>query len=454
MQLRQALDISRGDVAAIIGAGGKTTLLVGLGYELAGIGWRVLATATARIPIEQLDLYPCAMPHDRGARAISDALSEHQFVFLYDRSSRLTDTICGPGDEWTRELLDSVDSDVLLVEADRASGMPFKAPYGSEPWIPPETTLVVPVASLAALGKPLDDAHVYNPTAMVERYGFVENSPVKSPWLAQVLRDDKLGLKHVPAGARVVVYLNRTPERGFLRGRARMIARLSLQSPRIQAVVLGDARGAEPAYEVQRAIGAIVLAAGDKADKMLTSKTGGRPRLTRVTDMLMRSRISHIRVAAGSRSREVRAAVKPLGVKVVTSRAGRSQRANANASPGRDELPAGFPDALLLHGEALAALKAGLRAMPSHVAAVLVALGDQSRMQPRTVYHMLTAYARGAGDLLVPQLDDGIGQPLLVGRRYWRDILALKRSDDLGVAIARYQDQLALVDVRSRALVT
>ena len=30
--------------------------------------------------------------------------------------------------------------------------------------------------------------------AMIEKYGFVENSPVKSPWLAQVLRDEELGI--------------------------------------------------------------------------------------------------------------------------------------------------------------------------------------------------------------------------------------------------------------------
>ena len=452
MQLRQAFGVSRGEVAAFVGAGGKTSLLVGLGYELAEDSWRVLATATTRIPVAQLDLYPCALPYDCGAATISAALSEHQFVFLYDRSSLRGDTVRGPGDEWMRSLLDSVDSDVLLVEADQAQGKPLKAPYGDEPRIPPDTTLVVPVASLAALGKPLDAEHVYNHNAIVERFGFVENSAVKSPWLAQVLRDEQLGLRHVPPKARVVIFLNRTPKRGFLRGRARMIARLSLQNPRIQAVALGEVRGAQPVYEVQRAVGAIVLAAGANASGMVSPMRGIRCPLRQVTEVMVRSRISHIRVAAGACASQARKAVKPLGIKVVASRA-RSPQDRARGKGGRDlGFVSDFPKDLHCGGEELAALKLGIRAMPEHVAAVMLVKGDHAQLTPRTIYHLLTAFARDEGDLLLPRLEFGISQPLLIGRRHWQNILALGRRDNLADVIEGSRAQLTHVDIRRRAL--
>ena len=57
MKFREAFGIEKGDVVALIGAGGKTTLMVGIGYELAEAGWRVLATTTARMPEEQLGPY-------------------------------------------------------------------------------------------------------------------------------------------------------------------------------------------------------------------------------------------------------------------------------------------------------------------------------------------------------------------------------------------------------------
>ena len=91
-----------------------------------------------------------------------------------------------------------MDSDILLVEADHAQGRPFKAPLLDEPRIPAETSLVVSVASLSALGAPLNADHIYNPGPMIKKYGFVADSPVKSPWLAQVLRDEELGIKRNP----------------------------------------------------------------------------------------------------------------------------------------------------------------------------------------------------------------------------------------------------------------
>ena len=429
MQFEKALDVARGDVVAFIGAGGKTSLMVALGYELAECGWRVLATTTTGLSTSQLDLFPCAMPAFANPRAISQALTERQFVLLHDqiRAGR----VFGPPIEWTRRLLDSVDSDVLLVEADEAAGLPFKAPFAGEPQIPLETSLVIAVASLSALGAPLDSDHVYNPAAMIERYGFVENSPVKSPWLAQVLRDEELGLRGVPAKARVVIFLNQTPERGFMRGRARMIARLSLQNDRVKAVALGSVRGAEPVFELQRRVGALVLATGASPckddERMLLPAEGGRPAIAKIAEMALRSRIDHIRLVTGSRAAEVRAATRHLGVKVVHDRAYRT-------------------------GGTVSALKAGLRALPAPLSAVLVMPGDQARLQPKVIYHILAAYARGAGDFIVPRYGARSGYPALIGSRYWSEILKLPRHSDFRAIVRRFVDEIAFLNVDSDSI--
>ena len=226
--------------------------------------------------------------------------------------------------DWTRQLLDSVDSDILLVEADGARGLPLKAPYEHEPVIPPETSLVIPIASLSVLGQPLDDEHIYNPQAMIDRYGFTEGSRVKSPWVAQVLRDEALGLQGVPEDARVIAFLNQTPEQGYYRGRARMIARLALQSKRLYGVAIGSVRGASPVYEVQRSVGAIVLAAGLSSrmgqPKVLLPWSDGKTIIEHIVEQLIRVRIPQINVVVGHYGDEVKRLVKPLGVKVVQNR--------------------------------------------------------------------------------------------------------------------------------------
>lgn len=402
MKLRQAFNITRGDVVSLIGAGGKTATLVSLAHELADEGWRVLTTTTVRVDEQLLSLAPSAVHIGAGANTISSALGEDRFVFLYE--SIRYGKVDGLSPGRIRWLLDSVDSDVLLIEADSAHGLPLKAPYPHEPTIVPETTLVVPCASLTALGQPLDDDNIYNAKAMIERYGFYEESPVKSPWVAQVLRDEELGLRGVPPKAQVIAWLNATPAAGYLRGRARLIARLILRSPRVYGVALGSARSADPVCEVQRSIGAIVLAAGMSRrmgqPKLLLPWSGGKPILEHILAQLILSRLDHITVITGHSSAEVRAIADRVGVESVHN-------------------------AKYQTGEMLSSLKAGLKAMPDHVAAALIVLGDQPRIQPKVISQILTAYAEGAGDIIAPSYQMRRGHPILIDRRYWNEILDL-----------------------------
>ncbi len=424
MKLQRAFDVVPGDVVAFIGAGGKTSTLIGLGYELAEAGLRVLATTTTRIGADQLGLMPHALPLGRSAVEVSAALGQHRFVFLYD-SLRLG-KVYGPACEVIPKLLDSVDSDVMLIEADGARGLPLKAPRPHEPVIPPEATLVVPIASLAVLGQPLDEAHVYNAAAIDDRYGFGLGNRVKSPWVAQVLRDEELGLKGVPDRARVVAFLNQTPPHGYLRARARLIAQFILRAPRVQGAALGSVRGVDPVYEVQRRVGAVVLAAGLSRrmgqPKVLLPWSDRKTILEHILEQLVLARVPHIVVVTGHRADEVESRAARLGVPTVRN-----------------------PD--FAAGEMLSSLKVGLQALPAQVSAALVVLGDQPRIQPRVIADVLTAYAEGAGHIVAPSYQMRRGHPILIDRRYWPEILSLPPGGAPRDVINRHSDQVAYVNV-------
>lgn len=426
MKFKQAFDISRGDVVAFVGAGGKTATMLALGRELRDEGWRVLATTTAAIREEQLGMMPHVMPFDADHAKISDALSEHGLVFL--RAMVSSGRVYGPAPQWTRRILDNVDSDVLLIEADGASGMPLKAPHEDEPYIPEEATLVVPMASLRALDKPLDDEHVYNPQAMIDKYGFYPGSRVRSPWIAQVLRDDELGLRGIPPKARVVAFINQTPDDGYLRNRARLIAKLALKSPRMQGVALGSGEVDNPVSEVQRAVGAIVLAGGKSSrmgePKVLLPWHSGKTIIEHIVSQLMKARIAPVHVITGYYASDVKRTVKSLGVKTVHNRAHK-------------------------HGDMLSSLQTGLRSMPDNIAAVLVVLGDQPRIQPKVVYEVLKAYSEGAGDLIAPSYKMRRGHPILIGRRYWKELLDLRLDKSPRDVINAHADDIAYVNVDS-----
>lgn len=424
MKLHHAFNTARGDVVAFIGAGGKTSTLVSLGYELAEAGWRVLATTTTRIGQEQLELFPRCMTPDSGSEAISEALNEHNFVFLYDAIKE--EKVYGPGTDWIPRLMDAVDSDVMLIEADGARGMPLKAPYDHEPVIPQETSLVVLVASMNALGQPLDDAHIYNAEAIRNRYGFAEGARVKSPWVAQVIRDDELGLRGVPEGTRVVAFLNQAASRGYERGRARLIARLALRRSRLSGVAIGSVRAAEPVHEIQRPIGAVVLAAGMStrmgSPKVLLPWANRRTIIEHIVEQLLNSRLDHVVVVTGHKSSEVKELVSPLGVKTAFNRSYRS-------------------------GEMLSSLKAGLRTMPDNIAAALVVLGDQPRIQPKVVYQLMMAYAEGKGEIIAPSYQMRRGHPILISRRFWPELLSLPRGGAPRDVINAHTDQIHYVNV-------
>ncbi len=429
MKLHEAFEITRGDVVAFIGAGGKTSTLVRLGYELADLKWRVLATTTTRIAEEQLKLFPYAMPIDAGNAAISEALNRHRYVFIYETVSK--GKVYGPDPAWLPTLLDSIDSDVLLVEADGARGLPLKAPYQHEPVIPPDTTLVVPVASLAVLGQPLDGNHVYNAQAMIDRYGYYPGSRIKSPWVAQVLRDESLGLSGIPEKARIAAFLNQTPATGYLRGRARLIAQLALRSSRLNSVSLGMARSANPVHEVQRPVAAVVLAAGLSRrmgqPKVLLPWTEQKTIIEHIVEQLIRSRIDPITVVTGHHADEVKSLVKPLGCKVVFNRAYRT-------------------------GEMLSSLKAGLRALPENIAAAMIVLGDQPRLDPRVIHQVMTAYAENASVIVAPSFEMRRGHPIIISRRLWPELLALRGDAQPRDVINAHADQITYVNVNTDSI--
>ncbi len=403
MKLRDAFRVTRGEVVALTGAGGKTSTLIALAHELADDGWRVLATTTTRIAEDELQRMPHTLQPEAGAAAISSSLEQHRFTFIYTglRGGKAY------GVNSVSWLLDSVDADALIVEADGARRKLFKAPYANEPVIPPETSLVIPVASLLALGQPLDDEHVYNPQAMIDKFGFYPGAPIKSPWLAQVLRDPELGLKGVPDRARVVAWLNATPSSGYQRARARLIAKLILKSPRVAAVALGSTRSSDPVSEVQRTVGAVVMAAGMSRRmgdmKVLLPWSEGRTILEHILHQLALARVDPVVVVTGNRADDVGALAERSG-------------------------------ALIAHNpeyetaEMLSSLQVGLRALPTHVSAALIVLGDQPRIQPRVVDQVVMAYAEGQGDIVAPSYQMRRGHPILIDRRYWQEIYDLPKS--------------------------
>ncbi len=409
MRLCDALDVQRGDVVSFVGAGGKTSALIRLGRELAAAGWRVLATTTTRIATEELDEFPWSTRWRfsllRGSRELATLLDDHGFVFVYQEIRN--DKATGIPYEYVSRLMDEMNADVLLVEADGSRRLPLKTPYSYEPVWPPDTTIAVPVAGLDVLGKPLDETHVYNPQPALERYGFRYGEPIQPAWLAQIVRDETLGLKDVPEGARVVALLNKADMSGRMRSRARRVAQMILRSPRVDSVAIGAMQfPADPVFEVQRRIAAVVLAAGLSTrmgqSKMLLS-WGERTVIEAVVQRLIPFHFSQIVVVTGFESKTLKQILTDYPVKTVFNT--RYEK-----------------------GEMRSSLKAGLRALAKATGACLVVMGDQPQIPTRVILQVLRTASQNTISVVAPYYQGQRGHPILIPRKTWPQLLRMRRG--------------------------
>ncbi|GAB4443795.1 MAG: molybdenum cofactor cytidylyltransferase [Anaerolineae bacterium] len=420
MKLRDALGIRRGEVVAFVGAGGKTSALFRLGHELAAEGWRVLATTTTRMAAEELRMASSTLAlgtngHNATVKDVWRQLNRYGFVLTYNRVSR--GKVIGLAPNAVEWLIDRVNSDALLIEADGARRLPFKAPQPHEPVVPDGTTLMVPVAGVDVIGQPLDEEHVYNPERLNEIYGFALGAPVYAAWVAQALRHEDIGLRGAPERARVIPFLNKADD-GVMRARARAVARIALRTPeemtpgtpeegapapRIAAVAIGSARRPDPVWELHQRVGAVVVAAGCSTrmgqPKVLLPWDRGTV-IEEIVNRLRGANLSEIVVVTGHAHERVEAAL-----------AGHPVRFAYN------------PD--YAAGEMTSSVQAGIRALSPATSACLLVLGDQPLLRGRVIWRVLNAYARGLGRIVAPSYRKRRGHPVLIDKAFWPALLAL-----------------------------
>lgn len=143
-----ALPVERG-VTALVGGGGKTSLMYALGAEYARENRPVIITTTTRIGI----------PEPGDARMADTESAERIAVpgtVICVGENREKGKLSYPGDEvWERCL---AEADRVFAEADGAKMLPVKAPAGHEPCLKHSgIDSVVAVAGLSALGRPMED---------------------------------------------------------------------------------------------------------------------------------------------------------------------------------------------------------------------------------------------------------------------------------------------------------
>lgn len=182
MKLEQALEIRRG-ITAVIGGGGKTTLLRALGEELAGAGHTVLLCTTTKI-------YPFPGLVNLSAPSEQELRRTLHSARLVAAGTPIpgTDKRCALGLSMDRL---AALADFVLVEADGSAGRPMKAHAPHEPVVPAQAGQTILVVGASGFGCPIAQA-AHRPERYAELAGVSPYAFVSPETEAAVLRAEGL----------------------------------------------------------------------------------------------------------------------------------------------------------------------------------------------------------------------------------------------------------------------
>jgi molybdenum cofactor cytidylyltransferase len=239
-EIGEALGLaSRGELVAIVGGGGKSSLMFALAERLPGRG---VMTTTTRIFSEQMSsaAEACTLA-DADWRARLDAFESGLLVVGRVEGGRAV----GVPPELPAEMLAHPRVDWVVVEADGSRMLPVKAPAAHEPVIPVGTTLLVPVVGIDALFKPIIEI-AHRPERVSAIAGLSVEDTLTPAALARLITSPEGGLKGAASAGRTVALINKVNSASEF-AIAREVAERILCDSAVERVAIGALLGADGA---------------------------------------------------------------------------------------------------------------------------------------------------------------------------------------------------------------
>lgn len=194
-------------MAALVGAGGKTTALMALAQAYKAAGQRVLVTTTTRIYLPPPGFADVLCLEPVSPESLRDAASGS--ITVVGEAVGEERKVVGVQASWLDAVYRARIFDVILVEADGSRGKPVKAPAEYEPVIPLETTHVVGVIGMDALGRPADDQCVHRLEAFLAVTGAQKGQTIDEALLKRLIESAWGLYKGTPPSATRHLLLNK-----------------------------------------------------------------------------------------------------------------------------------------------------------------------------------------------------------------------------------------------------
>lgn len=179
----------------LVGGGGKTTVMYELAAAWAACGRRVLVLTSTHI------LRPVDGSFAADAAAVHSLWQQERYAVI-GTPEPATGKLTAPPQDLYEAL--QLQTDVILCEADGSKHHPCKAPAAHEPVILPDSDIVLAVAGMDALGRPLAQACQRSQLA-AELLGCSAEKIIDAQMLASLLRSEQGAHKNVGARAYYIV---------------------------------------------------------------------------------------------------------------------------------------------------------------------------------------------------------------------------------------------------------
>jgi len=446
MRLMEALQIRKGEIVSFVGAGGKTTAMYRLGRELADQGWRVVTTTTTMIrppSLEQTEALIVESDPARALRLIGEALIHSSLITLAARRLVADNKLKGIQAGLVGALAELADA--VIVEADGARGLSLKAPAAHEPVLPPETTLLVPVVGIDAVGCRLSEETVHRPNLVAALTGQTHGELISAVTLARLLVHPQGGLKGAPASARVAPLINKVHDEPTLAA-AREVARSVKGHAALDRVLIGAVAAGVPVVECWRRVSAIVLAAGASQrfgrPKQLLA-VGGTTMIEHVLRTVRETSVDDVVVVLGHLAAQMTKYV-PASCRTVLNK----------------DWDAGISSSIRVGLQAIerrvapstGRSSAAAHRWPGTAQAALFVLADQPRLKSEDIEAILQAYYGTTKPIVIPVYQGQRGNPVLFDRRLFPALERLRGDVGGRDVVARFPDQVLDVQVPSRGI--
>ena len=171
----------------LVGGGGKTTVMYELAADWAACGRKVLALTSTHI------LQPADGSFAADAAAVHNLWQQRRYAVI-GTPELATGKLTLPPQSVYEAL--KLQADVILCEADGSRHHPCKVPAKYEPVLLPDSDIVLAVAGMDALGRPLAQACQRSQLA-AELLGCSLDSVIDAQMLASLLRSEQGAHKNV-----------------------------------------------------------------------------------------------------------------------------------------------------------------------------------------------------------------------------------------------------------------